>query len=65
MPYIEDGKLKLEVYTLNHSKTPERTYYIFSSKDNGLNWNLDTTEIKEYENQIKEIENKINEKLKN
>lgn len=65
MPYIEDGKLKLEVYTLNHFKTPERTYYIFSSNDNGLNWNLDTTEIKEYENQIKEIENKINEKLKN
>lgn len=41
MPYMEDGKLKLEVYTLNHSKTPERTYYIFSSNDNGLNWEIE------------------------
>ena len=41
LPYMENGKLKLEVYTLNHAKNPERTYYIFYSNDNGLNWNLE------------------------
>lgn len=41
VPYIEDGKLKLEIYTLNHAKQPERTYYIFYSNDNGLNWTLE------------------------
>lgn len=38
VPYIEDGKLKLVIYTLNHSKSPERTYYEFISNDNGINW---------------------------
>lgn len=38
VPYIEDGKLKLVIYTLNHSKSPERTYYEFTSNDNGINW---------------------------
>ncbi|MBP3254952.1 MAG: exo-alpha-sialidase [Clostridia bacterium] len=41
VPYIVDGKLKLEVYTLNHSKNPKRTYYIFTSTDNGLSWSLE------------------------
>ena len=38
VPYIEDGKLKLVIYTLNHSKSPERTYYEFISNDNGVTW---------------------------
>ena len=41
LPYMENGKLKLEVYTLNHAKNPKRTYYIFNSIDNGCNWNLE------------------------
>lgn len=38
VPYIEDGKLKVVIYTLNHSKSPERTYYEFTSNDNGVTW---------------------------
>lgn len=38
VPYIEDGKLKLVIYTLNHSKNPERTYYEFISNDNWITW---------------------------
>ena len=38
VPYIEDGKLKLVIYTLNHSKSPERTYYEFISNDSGVTW---------------------------
>lgn len=41
VPYIEDGKLKVVIYTLNHSKSPERTYYEFVSKDNGITWFMD------------------------
>ena len=41
VPYTENGKLKLQVYTLNHSKNPERTYYTFYSDDNGLNWSIE------------------------
>ena len=37
-PYIEDGTLKVKIYTVNHSKTPIKTYYIFYSGDNGLNF---------------------------
>lgn len=38
VPYIEAGKLKVVIYTLNHSKIPERTYYEFTSNDNGVTW---------------------------
>lgn len=38
VPYIEDGKLKVVIYTLNHRKNPERTYYEFISNDNGVSW---------------------------
>ena len=38
VPYIEDGKLKVVIYTLNHRKSPERTYYEFTSNDNGITW---------------------------
>ena len=38
VPYIEDEKLKVVIYTLNHSKIPERTYYEFTSNDNGITW---------------------------
>ena len=38
IPYIEDGILKVEIYTINHSKYPEKTYYEFSSNDNGVTW---------------------------
>ena len=36
VPYIEDGILKLKLYTTN--KYLEKTYYEFYSKDNGLTW---------------------------
>lgn len=38
VPYIEDGKLKVVIYTLNHSKSSEKTYYEFVSNDNGVTW---------------------------
>lgn len=38
VPYIEDGNLKVVIYTLNHSKSSERTYYEFVSNDNGVTW---------------------------
>lgn len=41
VPYIDNGILKVKIYTINHSKEPEKTYYTFYSNDNGLNWNLE------------------------
>lgn len=38
IPYIEDGTLKVKIYTINHNKTPVETYYEFTSKDNGKTW---------------------------
>ena len=38
VPYIKEGILKIQIYTLKHY---ERTYYIFTSNDNGLNWILE------------------------
>lgn len=38
VPYEENGKLKVKIYTINHSKEPEKTYYEFISKDQGKNW---------------------------
>ncbi len=38
VPYEENGKLKVKIYTINHSKEPEKTYYEFISNDNGENW---------------------------
>lgn len=54
VPYIKDGKLNVQIYTLNHSKYPERTYYEFTS-NNGLTWkyNYETVytseQLKKYE----------------
>ena len=39
VPYIKDGKLKVKIYTINNNKEPNKTYYEFSSKDNGKTWN--------------------------
>lgn len=38
VPYIKDGELKVQIYTINHSKYPEKTYYEFTSEDNGITW---------------------------
>ena len=38
LPYLEDGKLKVKIYTINYQKNPVKTYYEFYSQDNGLNW---------------------------
>jgi len=38
VPYEENGILKVQIYTINHNKDPERTYYEFVSKDKGKNW---------------------------
>ncbi len=38
VPYEENGILKVKIYTINHSKKPEKTYYEFISKDKGENW---------------------------
>ena len=38
IPYEEEGKLKVKIYTINHNKEPEKTYYEFISKDMGKNW---------------------------
>lgn len=40
VPYYDNGILKLKVYTINHSKTPEKTYYDFYSQDEGENWRI-------------------------
>lgn len=54
VPYIKDGKLNVQIYTLNYSKYPERTYYEFTS-NNGLTWkyNYETVytseQLKKYE----------------
>lgn len=40
VPYIENKILKLQVYTVNHAKSPSKTYYTFYSNDNGLNWSI-------------------------
>ena len=41
VPYVENNKLKLQIYTINYAKNPERTYYTFYSEDNGLNWKIE------------------------
>jgi len=41
VPYIKDGRLNVQIYTINHSKYPERTYYEFTSYDNGVTWKYD------------------------
>lgn len=41
VPYEKNGTLKVQIYTINHSKDPERTYYEFISKDKGKNWKYD------------------------
>lgn len=38
VPYEENGILKVQIYTINHNKDPERTYYEFISKNKGKNW---------------------------
>lgn len=38
VPYYEDNELLLKIYTINHSKVPEKTYYEFYSNDNGKTW---------------------------
>lgn len=38
VPYEENGKLKVKIYTINYNKEPEKTYYEFISKDKGKNW---------------------------
>lgn len=38
VPYEEDGKLKVKIYTINHNKDPKKTYYEFISKDKGRSW---------------------------
>ncbi len=38
VPYEENGILKVQIYTINHNKDPEKTYYEFVSKDKGKNW---------------------------
>lgn len=38
VPYEEQGILKIEIYTINYSKNPEKTYYEFTSKNNGKDW---------------------------
>ncbi len=38
VPYEENGELKVKIYTINHNKDPEKTYYEFISKDKGRNW---------------------------
>jgi len=39
VPYMENDLLKLKIYTVNHNKNPQETYYEFYSQDNGLTWN--------------------------
>ena len=38
IPYYENNQLLLKVYTINHSKVPEKTYYEFYTNDNGKTW---------------------------
>ena len=38
LPYYEDNKLSLKIYTINYSKVPKKTYYEFYSNDNGKTW---------------------------
>lgn len=38
LPYLENETLKVKIYTINHAKNPAKTFYEFSSKDNGLTW---------------------------
>lgn len=38
VPYEENGELKVKIYTINHNKDPEKTFYEFISKDKGKNW---------------------------
>lgn len=38
-PEEKENKLEITIYTLNHSKTPNRTYYIYESEDLGKTWN--------------------------
>ena len=38
IPYVKNGILKVKIYTINYSKEPEKTYYEFTSEDNGITW---------------------------
>lgn len=40
VPYIENGILKVKIYTINKNKSPEKTYYEFYSEDSGVNWKV-------------------------
>lgn len=40
VPYIENEKLILKVYTLNRTREQQRTYYEFYSDDKGLTWKI-------------------------
>ena len=37
-PEEKENKLEIIVYTLNHEKTPSRTYYLYESEDLGKTW---------------------------
>ena len=38
LPYIENGILKIKIYTIDYSNNREKIYYEFYSEDNGVNW---------------------------
>lgn len=38
LPEEKEGKLEITIYTLNHAKTPSRTYYLYESEDLGKSW---------------------------
>lgn len=37
-PEEKENKLEITIYTLNHAKTPSRTYYLYESEDLGKTW---------------------------
>lgn len=61
VPYIKDGKLNVQIYTINHSKYPEKTYYEFTS-NNGFTWKYDyetvytSEQLKKYEKDFNSFE---------
>ncbi len=40
LPYLEDGKLKVELFAPESIESTDGNYYKFTSIDNGLNWQL-------------------------
>lgn len=40
LPYLEDGKLKVELFAPESIESIDGNYYKFTSIDNGLNWQL-------------------------